>query len=75
VLFRGYRVFVTNRNVSWQNVLAFDLLLLPLLFGVVDDLGVHIFGYLASEAHSHANDVLSNKIWQTPKDLIRTDFC
>jgi hypothetical protein len=56
-------------------VLAFDLLLLPLLFGVVDDLGVHVFGYLASEAHSHANDVLSNKIWQTPKDLIRTDFC
>jgi hypothetical protein len=75
MLFCGYRVIVLSRNESWWKLFALDILVLPFLFGVVDNLGVHIFGYLASEAHSHANDVLSNKIRQTSKDLIWAEMC
>jgi len=39
---------------------------------MVDDLGVHVFGYLAGEAHSYSNNLLSIQAGEVAKDRVGT---
>jgi hypothetical protein len=54
VFVTGYRVFVNSRYQSRLD----SHISPPILFGVVDNLSIHVFGNLSGEAHSHTDDFL-----------------
>ena len=59
-----------NRVVNHFAVSGSSILLFVKSFRVADDLSVHVFGYLASKAHSYSDNLLSVQAGEVAEDRV-----